>query len=335
MVRSLTALFAVLCIAMLAEAQPALKPREVASVPGQTTSLMVSPDGKLVAANTVRIKLAADGSRGGDGDEVVVWDLATGAVRVNTGKSDLGPLGFSANSKELIIGGRAPFDQTHVQTWDVETGKASKPIILMNEAAFPRLSADATTALTVTNRTMAGAHAVDTWDLATGKSLESFKLDSGRTLFYSQAAKGPFQAVVETAPRVVGLLTRDAKTGKTTTVNLPGVANAHISPDGKLVAGLGEQGIKLFDSAGKLKWTTPGNYQDHRLDGKYVIATDAYAKIFLLDLISGKVMRTIESGYQGAPSTALTKDGKSLVVSGPMGKKFDKYVVQVYTLAGK
>ena len=86
---------------------------------------------------------------------------------------------------------------------------------------------------------------------------------------------------------------------------------------------------------GTPKWTSTGNYQSHRLEGKYVVATDGNARVYLLDATTGKATRTIETGYERYPSTALTKDGKSLVVSGPMGKKFDKFVVQVYTLAGK
>jgi hypothetical protein len=323
---------ALLVLVAPAAAQP--KPREVLTTPGMFFSLHASPDGSLVAVHTVRIKLDKDGKPGGDGNEVIVVEAATGKVRFNTGQTDLSPLGFT--EKSLVLGGRAGFGETHVQHWDLETGKADTALVLMKEAAHPVLSADAKTVTTVTKSQEAVEHTVETWDAATGKSAGSFKLDAVKTRGFRQVADGPFLAVVPTA-KGIGLLSRNAKTGKSTTAELPGVTTASISADGKWVIGRGDQGFRLFDAAGKQKWAVAAKNDGYPfgVTTKYVVSTDGFGKVHLLDLATGKPVRTLDAQSRGVTAWALSPDGKTLYVAGAKGQAVDLNSVQAFELGKK
>jgi WD40 repeat protein len=264
---------------------------------------------------------------------VVVWDPATGKVRLNTGPTDLAPLGFSADGKSLVLGTALPFEEAQLQLWDLATGKPGPARVLTKRPAWPVLSADGATVTTVTGHGQPTAHTVQTWDVRTGKALDSFDLDPVKTLaFHRAGGTGPFRAVVET-PKGLGLLTRDPKGGRAATADLPGVTRAALSADGEWVAGHSDRGVALFDAAGKKRWSAAGAFSQFTLGvaGGYVVATDGGGKVYLHDPESGKVVRAVPTGSGNVTAWALAPDGKTLYVAGAKGKS-DEYSVQAFDL---
>lgn len=330
-------IYLMLSFVTIAVGQPTTKSREVATLPGQTGNLRISADGSLIAAQTVRIK--STNPRSGDGDELIVWEQATGKVRLNTGRTQLYPVGFSPDGKSLVTGGRRRgATGAQIQLWDVETGKPGTQMNLTKKDAWPFLSADRAKVMTVTNHGSGYemvAHAVEVWDVTTGKSIDSFTLEPSKTLSSRLDENGGFLSTIRT-PNGVVLLARDPKSGKFTETDLPDVVMASVSDDGKWVFGLTDKSLNLFNANGKRQWSLSGGFNEFTLGvaGKNVITTRR-GKVNLHDLTTGKITGDIDTGLEDINSWVMSPDGKTLFVAGSNNKKHEEFSIRAFSMGAK
>lgn len=318
-----------LCAAALAEAQPP-NGREIATSATQIQNVLISPDGQCIAAQLTRVKLNADDKKVGDGSEIAIWDAARGQKRFVTGKTKERPIGFSWDSQALITVANNDQGSTEINSLDVLSGR-SRGKIQTSQPSSVVLFPDGKTLLTIGKL----KPTAEVMLLATGVVTGTFDLDESKFRGFRPSAQSPFQAIVETGRRSIGLYTRDLKTGKSKTVNLPGMTQAIIMPDGKQVLAAGEGRLRSFDAAGKPRWTAAGDVERFSVAGKTIVAIEPRGKIVLFDAATGRKVRTVDTGLKGAISAALARDGKSLVAAGARDNGFGRWVVVVYPLAPK
>jgi WD40 repeat protein len=233
--------------------------------------LAATPDGKALAAGT--------------GDDVVLWDAATGRekARLKGHRSRPNDARFSADGKWL-----ASVSKTDLILWEPATGKK-----LLHEQAALDDRGDAATpfdhvALSADGRALAlglylakdPSHHVRLWETATGKEL------------WALPTKG-------LAPR--------------------GLALSH---DGKALALAGQESLTVWDAAtGKVRWQDTSRWRQllavaFSPDGRALAAADTWG-VRLWDAATGREICPIAEHSRGVGAIRLSPDGRTLVTEEP------------------
>jgi RNA polymerase sigma factor (sigma-70 family) len=265
--------------------------------------LAFSPDGKLLAAST-----------GTAGEQVVIWEAATGrpVSRLAAGAPTLEHLSFSSDGKRLLCWGYSP----NARVWDIAAGKELFTVA-GRRAAF-----------TADGKTLVSADGPDVparvrlSDAATGRLSRDWEVGAG----LEQVAfdDGHTVALVErTDPDRVQL--RDLNSGKSLR-NIPfdgtGQKWMALAPDGKALVTARREGVWLWD-------TTSGKelrHWDQRTDGRPAFSRDGkmlawtgydekvgIARLWVVEA-DGTAPRAVGTPVNCFEPPCFTPDGKALAV---------------------
>jgi len=115
---------------------------------GQIITLTFPPDGHLLAV-------------GSDDGAVILWDIATGEVRLRLEHDgrDARPVSFSPDARLLAVGSR----QGGVKIWDVASGQALETVKPPGNLRFIQFSPDSQSLTVGTSEV--GADQLTTWDV--------------------------------------------------------------------------------------------------------------------------------------------------------------------------
>ena len=161
---------------------------------GATVSFDLSPDGKMLAANSPRA--------------ICVWDTATGKTiaAITLGKTNLGSLSFSANGNYLAAGSKLRNQNLVAYVFETATGKQVAALKLPHKQAVrPVLSPDGKLLATPDEDAT-----VQLWEVATGKELRRLRLQGkglSQGLAFARTASrwrrrwGPAWSGSSTSPR--------------------------------------------------------------------------------------------------------------------------------------
>lgn len=202
-----------------------------------------SPDGKLLASAGRRYDRNED--RGKLGDEISVWDPATGKERASFHghKFEVFSLAFSPDSRTLASAG-----SDSICLWDVAGGRKQNAINnedhVVTSVAF---SPDGTTLASVGS--FFSTAVVKVWDLKTGKKLTSFKEPSSATCVAFSPDGNLLSAGYDDGTIVLWDWTTSAKLAKLTK-HSSRVNSLAFSPDGKALASASsDDTVKLWTIA--------------------------------------------------------------------------------------
>ncbi|HJT78769.1 MAG TPA: WD40 repeat domain-containing protein, partial [Gemmataceae bacterium] len=267
-----------------------------------------------------------------DGKALVVRDKANGRVGLRdcaTGRErrsfatmpskDARMQGLSPDGKTLFIGTAG----TAVRAWDVAGGKELPPLGGHKTQAHSfAVSRDSKIVLTG-----GGNPFVLVWDWPSGKLRRKIDLDTrSGALPIAVSADGKRAEIIVGAERTVRSF--DLATGK----ELPGPAEAHrgaicglaIAPDGRAVTVAQDDTVRVWDPrSGRQLHEYPtgrpvgGPQLALSADGRLVATSDYnYGTVWLQDRDTGRLVRTIDTGGQGATTIAFAPEGRLLAACG-------------------
>jgi WD40 repeat protein len=262
-------------------------------------SVTFSSDGKLLAA--------------GDGDNVRLWDMASGKVLATLAghRAHINSVAFSPDGKLLASGDRAKI----VLLWDVASGKARATLAghkdSINSVAF---SPD--------GKQLASGSRDKTallWDVASGKALATLagNKDSINSVAFSPDGK---QLASGSSDKTV--LLWDVASGKalaTLAGHKAGVSSVVFSPDGRqLASGSYDDTVLLWDVAsGKVLATLAGHKAPvlsvaFSPDGKRLASGSYDDTVLLWGVASGKALATLAGHKTAVSNVTFSPDGKRL-----------------------
>jgi len=319
--------------------QPAAKIKELEPVRGQISSLHPSPDGAYLAAVAVKV-VDRDGAASGDGVQVVVWDLKSGATLFKTERTQLTSLAFTPDGKGLIQLGRGPALEggVFVQKRALPGGDATEPVQLVAGKASAVLLPDGKSALIHSGSVKEPPAKLETWRLDPPGRTSTVDLDPIDLLYARPVAGGGYTAVYGAPGKGFSVAAVEAKSGKATRAALKELERPILSEDGKYVVGPVGEGLRAYDPAGKLKWSAPGPFGSLwvKTKGKHVmVAHRSVGKLTVLDLPTGKMVRQLDAGQNMIEAASVSPDGKTLYVAVGRGLQPTEHVVQVRPLLGK
>jgi WD40 repeat protein len=271
-----------------------------------------SPDGKTLA------------SACGD-EQVKLWDVATGKLQSTlTASGDVSVLGFGANGKTLLTGGR------DVAQWDLVTGK--KRVVYNCPGDFVTDAVTADWKLAVARR----HSALILWELDTGKK----RVTLGNKFGLSATAFSPDGRILAVGTGELGkpgeLQLWDTKSGQKRAV-LKGhpnvIGDVAFSPDGKSLASGGWDGtVRIWDAVTlKLSRVLGRDNEEDRdvvlciafsPDGKLLAAGMERKTVRLWDLTSRQRVAVATLDHANlVVSLGFSVDGKNLAAGS--GNGFD------------
>jgi WD40 repeat protein len=277
-------------------------------------SCAFSPDGQRLAA--------AD-----EGGRIMVWDTGTGKL-LNPVPDPVGFLALAPDNKTLAV----ISDKHTITLLDVTTGKARAELALPPNRRFMNalFSPDGKTVVTwVVGR----PQPIQTWDVATGKELTrraaSWDGWTGDDLGHDCGAFSADGKLFAASGGGEGTVW-DTQTWKVQTgINCKGPFRFPVfSPDGKLVAGVATEGLKVFDAdtgAERVALREPGPAEDKNLifvaDGKRLVGPNAEtpAGVSVYNVAEGQKLFSLP-GSEYWTNLLAHPDGKSFFsVSHPSG----------------
>jgi RNA polymerase sigma factor (sigma-70 family) len=269
-------------------------------------SAAFSPDGKTLAS-------------GGDDGTIRRWEVATGKeIALSGHQREVRAVTFSPDGKTLASGSA---DKT-IRLWEPDTGKEIRTLTGhlqgVNSVAF---SPDGKTLASggEDERTTLGGDdkTIRLWEAATGKvsrilpGLRGFVFSVGFSPDGKTLASG-------NGDRTIGLW--EAATGKEIRTLKESYGAVAFSPDGKTLASGGNRSLTTEVSLWAVATGQKIRTLDHKVvlavafspDGKVLASGSVDKTIHVVEVITGKEIRTL-SGHQGAVSSvAFSPDGETL-----------------------
>ncbi len=217
-----------------------IKSRKMFSNKNEPSIFILSPDGKMVAAEMPN-------------DELVVWEIATGqklkTIFMNGMRVE--KLNFSVNGKRLAcVCESANINKSTSDTvaaWDIETGKRLK--MAGGFTYFVALSPDGNILLTTVLEP-----SIKLWDIATGAVLRRLERGNASPLYSYSLAISPDGTSLATGDNDLTIRLIEVKTGAIKQEfkgHTGAITSVDFSPDGRMLASSGRDGLtNIWDVAG-------------------------------------------------------------------------------------
>lgn len=335
------------------------------------SEVSISPDGKLIASSSydkiTRVMEVATGkgrfqsktAQGahrlcfspdsetlvtGTKDAVELWDVNTGQrTRQIEVKGSVSVISTSRDGKTIAAG-----VGQQIYIWDMKTGKEIHQI-----KAHP----DTIQSLVFSpdDKTLASGGnecAIRLWSMKTGESLHHFPGHSERITAVAASQNGQ---VIATAAWDRTIRIWSTKNGKQLRkLNFPEnqargfgspafIRSLVFSPNGKSIAAAsGYEMVIVWDvTTGKELWNRRGSGVDFSSDGKRVALSSLNKKAYLLEMESGKEIKTFNGHTSPLSGVKFSPDGKTLATisyGAPIGmrikgEKFDQEAVWLWDVA--
>jgi len=225
---------------------------------------------------------------------IKIWDAVSGAlVQTFQGNTTLVELAqFSRNGKYVL----ASFPDTTTKVWEVTSGKLLHT--LKGYAALYDTAAFSSNGNSIVTGNKYGESIPTVWDIVTGRMLYSLQVDSSLVKSSQFSPDGKYLLTtsnVDTSAKIW-----DAASGKVL-YTLKDVWSVYVSPDGKRIATIfkdSEDSTKIWDpTSGKLLFSVEGHPCFGAIfspDGKYLITSTDHYNVKITDVVSGKVLHTLD-----------------------------------------
>jgi WD40 repeat protein len=326
--------------------------RVVAFRGGLGNALVFLPDGKSLVSAGLEI------DNGQMGNVIRLFDVASGNAGLEIKGQDrlaVGGLAVAADGKTLAVGG----GNSLVRLYDLASGKEVGQLGQQRQGSIISSLVFAPTgnllALCATN-----SAGIQLWDVAAGKELRRLGEPGPGNANVLAAAGGVIMAASGMSPACVfspdGKQLADVSSGNTVRLwdvasgkeILPasghhgGVSSLSVSPDGKVLTTFGaDRGLRQWEvSTGKELRQFPQLAGTATVvfaaDGKLATCHGGGTRVILVDLASGKIVRSIQPSSRtvqasaGGGDMALSSDGKLLAIRG-----FDQVIRLFSTATGQ
>jgi WD40 repeat protein len=259
---------------------------------------------------------------------VRVWDAATGEVKHTL----YGPKGsekdrvsvlHARGRKELIVVGGNPGG---VWCWDLDSGKGLWQAALTAPGEYHWISRDGKTV--VTNE---GNGVVRVWEATSGKQRSSFRPDTiGHAQAVGVSADGKTVATASGGIFSTTVALWDARTGKRVS-DVPGhfstITAGAFTLDGAYLCTVSkDRTVRTWEAVSGKELSRaavePSAHVALAADGRTLFAGRDNGVVDVLDVRSGKVLRSMTAFTTGLLGLALSADGKRLISAGRDGDDF-------------